>query len=412
LADDFQSIRIVITLDTDDATITPEFEKQILEYGTIQYHSCTSKIDACNRDLEGDEEIIMLGSDDMIAEIKGWDTIVKEKMLQEFPDLDGALFFNDGYRADLNTMTIWCRKLYNKYNYLYHPAYKSFYCDEEWTIVGKKLNILRYDPRVIFRHVHYSTNPNKNPKDQLYSVNDRYWNRDKLVFQIRQKQGFPNNYIQYYCLEQAVAEADTNLDQTYRLKSAISPSVVFISINDIDTIINDYTNKKISKLSKLYIHSKNKFFTNVEYSKLKDISEQIYATNNVSSANTLPLGLIDDSVLPHLVYSLNPMHEKNILCSCDRNLSIFLNKEWLASFSNDIDIININTNILQKYLILSQSKYVVCFSADQTDTHLIYEALHFGCVPIVLTGPLNSYYEMIGCHIIDSWDTLVKENLI
>jgi hypothetical protein len=255
LADDIDSIRIIMTLDTDDHSMTPEYEKQLSEYGEIRYHNCTSKIDAVNRDLEGDEEIIVLGSDDMIAEIQGWDTIIKEKMLKEFPNLDGALFFNDGYRADLNTMTIMSRKLYNEYGYLYHPSYKSLYCDEEWTLIGKATKKLIYDPRVIFRHVHFA-NVNTIKKDELYTINDTYWTRDQTLFLIRKKQGFPRENPFFYCLEKVVAEADTNLDPSYRLKTISQPQKVFISIDQIDTYKPD------NKIETLYINSKQKQFTN------------------------------------------------------------------------------------------------------------------------------------------------------
>lgn len=388
LADDIDSIRIIITLDTDDTSMTPEYEKQLSEYGEFRYHNCTSKIDAVNRDLEGDEEIIVLGSDDMIAEIQGWDTIIKEKMLKEFPNLDGALFFNDGYRADLNTMTIMSRKLYNEYGYLYHPSYKSLFCDEEWTLIGKATKKLIYDPRVIFRHVHFSHNIAK--KDELYTINDTYWTRDQTLFLIRKKQGFPRENPFFYCLEKVVAEADTNLDPSYRLKTISQPQKVFMSIDQIDTYKPD------NKIETLYINSKQKQFTNEDFIKVKDLAMHVYATNNVSDAHSLALGLVNDTILPHIVYTI-PTNEKDILISCGEFFKITSGLDC-HTFS---DIV---TN-QDRFIILSRSKYVLC-PQQKTDIHLIYEALHWNCIPIVLSGPYNTFYEMIGCRIVQDWDNI------
>lgn len=391
LADDVDSIRIVMTLDTDDHSMTPDYEKQLLsEFGEIRYHNCTSKIDAINRDLEGDEEIIVLGSDDMIAEIQGWDTIIKEKMVKEFPNLDGALFFNDGYRSDLNTMTIMSRKLYNEYGYLYHPSYKSLFCDDEWTIIGKATKKLVYDPRVIFRHEHCANNRNI-IKDELYTINDTFWNRDQLLFVIRKQAGFPKEVPFFYCMEKVVSEADTNLDPSYRLKSSSLPQNVFISIDQIDTFIQ--LDKKVIKL---YINSKDKQFTNEYFTKVKDLAENVFATNNVSDAHTLALGLVNDSILPHIIYTI-PTEEKDIHCSCGEYFRI-LNNLDCDTFS---DII---TN-LQRYKILARSKYVLC-PVQIADTHLIYEALHWNCIPVVLSGPYNVFYEMIGCRIVQDWNDI------
>ena len=385
LADDIDSIRIVMTLDTDDQSMTPDYEKQLSEYGEIRYHNCTSKIDAINRDLEGDEQIIVLGSDDMIAQIQGWDTIIKEKMVAEFPNLDGALFFNDGYRSDLNTMTIMCRKLYNEYGYLYHPSYKSLFCDDEWTIIGKSTKKLVYDPRVIFKHEHCANNTNIQ-KDELYSVNDTFWSRDQLLFKLRKQAGFPKEVPIFYCLEKVVAEADTNLDPTYRLKSSPHPQIVFLSIDQLDQIKN--------KVIKLYINSKDKLFTTEHYAKVKDLATFVFATNNVSDAHTLALGLVNDSILPHIIYTI-PTKEKDIHCSCGEYFRI-LNNLDCDTFSD------VATN-LYRYKILARSKYVLC-PVQNADTHLIYEALHWDCIPVVLSGPFNEFYEMIGCRIVQDWN--------
>jgi hypothetical protein len=247
-----------------------------------------------------------------------------------------------------------------------------------------------YDPRVIFKHEHCANNKNIQ-KDELYIRNDTYWTRDQTLFLIRKQQGFPKDVPFFYCLEKVVSEADTNLDPSYRLKSSPLLQNVFISIDQIDTFIQ--LDKKVIKLN---INSKDKQFTNIEYAKVKDLATFVFATNNVSDAHSLALGLVNDSILPHIIYTI-PTQEKEILISCSEYFKIISGLDCHV-FS---DII---TN-LQRYTILSKSKYVLC-PAKNTDTHLIYEALHWNCIPVVLSGRYNTFYEMIGCRIVQDWNDI------
>ena len=64
---------------------------------------------------------------------------IRQKMIKHFPDTDGVLWFFDGWRKDLNTLCIIGRKYYERFGYIYHPDYKSFWCDAEFTEVANKL---------------------------------------------------------------------------------------------------------------------------------------------------------------------------------------------------------------------------------------------------------------------------------
>ena len=67
----------------------------------------------------------------MIPEIKGFDSIIRNEMQKLFPDTDGILWFFDGWRKDLNTLCILGRKYYDRFGYIYHPDYNSFWSDAE-----------------------------------------------------------------------------------------------------------------------------------------------------------------------------------------------------------------------------------------------------------------------------------------
>jgi hypothetical protein len=75
-------------------------------------------------------------------------------MTEVYPDTDGVLWFYDGWRKDLNTLCILGRKYYDRFNYVYHPEYKSFWSDAEFTEVASKLNKQVFIDNIIIRHLH------------------------------------------------------------------------------------------------------------------------------------------------------------------------------------------------------------------------------------------------------------------
>ena len=150
--------KMIISLDTDDETARPEFIEQLHSiHPAIQVVVGTSesKIDAINRDIPDPStwDIVLLASDDMIPQIKGYDQLIRERMKFYYPDTDGVLFFNDGHRGnELNTLCILGSKYYQRFGYIYYPEYKSFWCDNEFTEVANKLGKQTYFEDVIIKH--------------------------------------------------------------------------------------------------------------------------------------------------------------------------------------------------------------------------------------------------------------------
>ena len=185
----------VITLNNDDESMNDAkirtFMDKIVNLSYV-YGDHKTKIDACNADidLKKDWDILILVSDDMIPIVKGFDQIIVELMEKYFPDTDGALHFNDGYCGGKNTITysIIGRKLYEKIGYVYHPSYKSFWCDCEFTDVVRKMKKYHYDERIIVKHV---WSGGKNSKDPLYRRNTRMGEKDKSIYDTRKSRGFP-----------------------------------------------------------------------------------------------------------------------------------------------------------------------------------------------------------------------------
>ncbi len=185
----------VISCDTDDPAMnTNQVKKRLDSYPNLSYYfgECVSKIEACNRDIEKhlDFDILILASDDMIPQIPQYDKVIVEDMRSHHPSFDGVLHYNDGVRGiNLNTMPIIGKKYYGRFSYVYYPEYLSYFCDTEFTYVSWKLKKSRYSRLVLFKHDHYTVNPRV--YDGLYKRNKQFYEHDRLLFNLRQKQGYP-----------------------------------------------------------------------------------------------------------------------------------------------------------------------------------------------------------------------------
>ena len=117
---DDKSTQIIVTCDNDDESMKQEDIQSYLvsqENVGVFFGNSKTKIEAVNANLENaDFDILLLASDDMIPIVTGYDTIIKEKMSEYYPDTDGVLFFNDGYQKDrLNTLCILGKKYYDRF---------------------------------------------------------------------------------------------------------------------------------------------------------------------------------------------------------------------------------------------------------------------------------------------------------
>jgi hypothetical protein len=165
----------------------------------INFDPDTEKISAIN-DHATDKpfDIIICASDDMVPKIRGWDEEIVRAMDTHFPDYDGCVHFDDGNtNGQLITFSILGRGLYETFGYIYHPDYKSLYCDDEFTQEVRRMGKEAYIPKVLFSHEHWSIEGSENHGDIDLAVQKtlHYSGRDAQVFQKRQELGFPKERI-------------------------------------------------------------------------------------------------------------------------------------------------------------------------------------------------------------------------
>jgi hypothetical protein len=181
-----------ITIDEDDTLMNNNnVINKLKNYKNLSYNIGISgtKIASVNRDIiVGDWDILLLASDDMIPIKNGYDDIIRKYMIDKYPDTDGVLWFNDGNRKDLNTLSILGSKYYQRFNYIYNPDYKSLWADNEFMTVANILNKQTFYDEVIIHHQHPDWGyGNKDNVHSLNTINDVY---DKNIFLLRQKNNF------------------------------------------------------------------------------------------------------------------------------------------------------------------------------------------------------------------------------
>ena len=198
LANHPEQLGVAISCDEDDTSMTRNLVQEELlrslnpvAWKRIFFSPNRGKIQACNAnmgEIDWEWDIVVLVSDDMIPQVQGYDDVIRNHMLSKFPDTNGILWFNDGTQGDkLNTLCVFGRTMYNSFGYIYHPDYKSLFCDTELTVLckGPLVSKCLYVPYCIIRHEHPGTGYTQN-MDALYDRNQKFWNEDMYTY-IRRK---------------------------------------------------------------------------------------------------------------------------------------------------------------------------------------------------------------------------------
>ncbi len=186
---------VAVSCDVDDPTMANTDELRALlapcAWSRIFSSPNRSKIEACNANMaevDWDWDIVVLVSDDMVPQVRGYDDTIRTQMTTRFPDRNGILWFNDGCQgSNLNTLCIYGRAFYDQRGMIYDPAYKSLFCDTELTDHCRTILADRcaYIPSCIIRHEHPGTGYGQY-MDALYERNQKYWNEDMYTY-IRRK---------------------------------------------------------------------------------------------------------------------------------------------------------------------------------------------------------------------------------
>lgn len=187
---------ISCTLDVDDPTMNnAEVITKIAHYENISigYGMSKSKVHAINRGMIYQKwDILVNFSDDMVFTVYGFDEMIRLEMQQNFPDTDGYLHFPEkDSMAALCVLTICGKKYYDRFGYIYHPDYKSLFCDNEQMEVAKKLGKYVYIPYIIFEHRNPAYSHYSEQRDEMFNQQQEIgWTVDQETFNKRKAINF------------------------------------------------------------------------------------------------------------------------------------------------------------------------------------------------------------------------------
>lgn len=194
LADNINDVQFLFSLDSND----PKLQENIDVINDLTKGLSTtcigisnSKIHAVNRDINEmklDWDVLLLASDDMFPQVQGYDTIIKKEYATKNAT-DFYLWTSDGRQNRISTLSIMGKEYYNRFNYIYHPDYKSFFCDNEQTEVALKSGKCIKLDQCLIKHEHPQWNGTCK-MDELYIKNNKDWDYDKKLYYKRQSSGY------------------------------------------------------------------------------------------------------------------------------------------------------------------------------------------------------------------------------
>jgi len=194
LSVDKDNYHVACTLDVDDLTMNNNAVINKIESypnTSIQWGKSKSKIDAVNRSMPDYEfDILVNMSDDMRFNLYGYDQCIRIDMEANFPEYDGLLHYPDQDAKEwLATMYIAGKNWWNQRGKnIYHPSYKSLWCDNEEMLVAQMLKKYKYCGYQI--NIHLNPAYGHNEKDEMFLTQQGFWGIDEANYTARKARNF------------------------------------------------------------------------------------------------------------------------------------------------------------------------------------------------------------------------------
>lgn len=181
-------VEILLSLDRDDEA-SLEYAGELQDCGaTIRYGDRYTKVEAFNRDISDfDFDVLVVASDDFVPMIQGWDDHIS-RTLDRLDTEDIALWCPDARQDRICTIPVMTRKYFDRDGYVFHPSYRSYFCDDEWTTVARMRAKLERVPGPLFLHNHPAFT--RVTEDDLYRHNRRDKALDRANYIRRREANF------------------------------------------------------------------------------------------------------------------------------------------------------------------------------------------------------------------------------
>jgi hypothetical protein len=191
------NLTILVKADLDDPDMCQDWVKALAKtYDNVimDYGYSGSKIAAINRgvkEYQGEWDILLNHSDDMVFLETGFDEIICNDYKKYFPNLKGALHYPDSFaKGRVITYSILGRPLYDMLGNVYNNEYDSVYPDNEFTEVVRMLGMYKFIDRPILEHLHPISK--KAAWDNLYKKNEspEMYKKDRETYNRRKANNF------------------------------------------------------------------------------------------------------------------------------------------------------------------------------------------------------------------------------
>lgn len=184
-------VELIVSVDATDT----QKENYIAQYAgiagtTILINDNDCVVQAANHAAAASKgSILVYLSDDFRCPVLWGKSIIE--LTSEFEDrwllkVDDCL---QRFEADVLTIPIMSRALYQELGYFFHPAYRSMFVDQDLFYTCQNMHVIVDAPQFKFPHEHYCNGKAK--KDQTYERSDLNWNSGKVLYQQRKRQNFP-----------------------------------------------------------------------------------------------------------------------------------------------------------------------------------------------------------------------------
>ncbi len=178
---------LYIILDNDDPQLNSYQRHQGVTYITIPRMNMCPKVNAALRFVTNYKYLAFM-ADDIQFRTTDWDA----KAIKMIEDHGGwGIFYGDDLFQGSRLPTHWVisANIVRLLGWMMLPSLWHLYCDNVMQELGRSLDMLYYDPGVVWEHCHFQAS--KSPRDEIYSIvnSPAYADHDRAAFELWRQNG-------------------------------------------------------------------------------------------------------------------------------------------------------------------------------------------------------------------------------
>lgn len=186
-------VQLIVSIDESDPqkSLYEEYYQDFMAYRSMDsflINPNTCVVEATNIAAKASIGDVLIYLSDDFKCFDNWGAAINDLMPHNEPALLKAHDQLQKFDAEVLTIPIMNRKMYEALGYFWHPGYRSMWVDVDLFHVAKNMGALRLCPELEFEHQHYSVG--KAPKDKTYQESDRNWKQGIEFYNLRKSQGF------------------------------------------------------------------------------------------------------------------------------------------------------------------------------------------------------------------------------